>query len=154
MLGGGVPVHRLRSIRLHAGRRPAGGCAHTGEPLLASAQRVLASGIGSCPPLALCQLTRSCLAALSQRLDQVAAGAAQASILLQLVGAVWRLVGQVVAVETLVFLMLRPRVLQQLHRLLASGLVSLSEALRSVGLSNREMTLGELMEGLLGTCWL
>jgi hypothetical protein len=46
----------------------------------------------------------------------------------------WRLLGQLVAVEALVFVIARPKLLQRLHSLLATGAVSLSAALQKVGL--------------------
>jgi hypothetical protein len=68
---------------------------------------------------------------------------AEASLALQLLGVVWRMLGQLVAVESLVFVILRPKLLQQLHALLASGAVTLSAALHRLGLIRSELLPGE-----------
>ena len=68
---------------------------------------------------------------------------AQASISLQLLGTVWTLLGQVVAVETLVFVLLRPRLLRKLHALLSSGSYTLGQALRDMGLLHKSLSIRE-----------
>jgi hypothetical protein len=77
-----------------------------------------------------------------QRLDRACEIIAEVSLVLQLLGVLWRLLGQLVAVETLVFVTLRPKMLQQLHKLLATGAVSLSAVLNRLGL-----TAGRLLPG-------
>jgi hypothetical protein len=58
------------------------------------------------------------------------------------VGVLWRLLGQLVAVETLVFVILRPKMLQRLHMLLAGKAVSLSAALHRLGLISDQLQPG------------
>ncbi len=77
-----------------------------------------------------------------QRLDDACKRIADASLVLQLLGVLWRLMGQLVAVESLVFVMLRPKLLRKLHTLLASGVLSLSAALQQLGLTSTRMLPG------------
>jgi hypothetical protein len=79
-----------------------------------------------------------------QRLDYACTAIAEANLALQLLGVVWRMLGQLVAVESLVFVILRPKLLQHLHALLASGAVTLSAALHRLGLIRSELLPGEL----------
>jgi hypothetical protein len=61
---------------------------------------------------------------------------------LQLLGVLWRLLGQLVAVESLVFVILRPKLLQGLHQLLAGKAASASAVLHKLGLMR-----GKLLPG-------
>jgi hypothetical protein len=79
-----------------------------------------------------------------QQLDRACTIIAEANIALQLLGAVWRLLGQLVVVEVLIFVVLRPKVLQRLHQLLATGAVSLSTAMRKLGLTSSALDNGGL----------
>jgi hypothetical protein len=87
----------------------------------------------------------------TQRLDDACKRIAEASLVLQLLGALWRLMGQLVAVESLVFVMLRPKLLQQLHKLMAAGAVSLSAALQRLGLTTGQLLPGRVPLG--PCCW-
>jgi hypothetical protein len=73
----------------------------------------------------------------------VPSGIAEASLALQLLGMAWRLLGQLVAVESLVFVLLRPKPLEQLHSMLAKGACSFNGALQRLGLVNSALSLGE-----------
>ena len=55
----------------------------------------------------------------------------------------WTLLGQVVAVETLVFVLLRPKLLKQLHEKLSERFVSISRALQDLGLVKEPLEQGE-----------
>ena len=91
-----------------------------------------------------------------QQLDRACFSIAAASIALQLLGAIWRLLGQLVAVEVLIFVMLRPKVLQRLHQLLATAAVSLSTAMRKLGLTSSALDEGGLRgaaRGCEGLTW-
>jgi hypothetical protein len=79
-----------------------------------------------------------------QQLDRACTIITEANIALQLLGAVWRLLGQLVVVDVLIFVVLRPKVLQQLHQLLATGAVSLSTAMRKLGLTSSALDEGGL----------
>jgi hypothetical protein len=81
-----------------------------------------------------------------QRLDYACSTLADTSLALQLVGVLWRLLGQLVAVESLVFVILRPKLLLQLHTLLAGKAVSLSAVLRRLGLLRGELLPGKASE--------
>ncbi len=83
-----------------------------------------------------------------QQLDRACTAIAVTSIALQLLGAVWRLLGQLVVVEVLTFVMLRPKVLQRLHQLLATRAVSFSTAMHKLGLNSSALNEG----GLQGRC--
>jgi hypothetical protein len=87
------------------------------------------------PPFAIAQV---------QQLDHACAAIAKTNIALQLLGAVWRLLGQLVAVEALVFVMLRPKVLVQLHQVLSSKAVALSDAMQRLGLTSSALNEGGL----------
>ena len=83
-----------------------------------------------------------CIARL-QKLDRACAAIADTSLALQLFGVLWRLLGQLVAVESLVVVILRPKLLQQLHKLLARKAVSLSAALHRLGLISTQLLPGQ-----------
>jgi hypothetical protein len=78
-----------------------------------------------------------------QRLDHACSRVTDASIVLQLLGVLWRLLGQLVAAEALVFVIARPKLLQRLHSLLATGAVSLSAVLQKLGLISSRLLPGE-----------
>ncbi len=78
-----------------------------------------------------------------QNLDLACAKIAETSLVLQLLAAGWRMMGQLVAVESLVFVLLRPRPLEQMHELLASSVWSLSSRLHQLGLVRSPLSLGE-----------
>ncbi len=85
----------------------------------------------------------ACLpACCPQGLDRACKTVAEASIVLQLLGVAWRLLGQLVAVEALVFVIARPKLLQQLHQLLAAKAVSLSALLLRLGLASTQLLPG------------
>ncbi len=69
--------------------------------------------------------------------------------MLQLLAAGWRIMGQLVAVESLVFVLLRPRPLEQMHELLARSVWSLSSRLHQLGLVRSPLSLGELTAVML-----
>jgi hypothetical protein len=98
-----------------------------------------------CLPLLLeCHACNTCLLLPSlQRLDRACSAVTETSIVLQLLAVLWRLLGQLVAVESLVFVLLRPKLLQRLHRLLAAKAVSLSAALHRLGLISSPLLPGE-----------
>jgi hypothetical protein len=79
-----------------------------------------------------------------QQLDHACTAIAETNIALQLLGAVWRLLGQLVAVEALTFVMLRPRLLLQLHHLLADKAVAFSSAMHKLGLTSSGLSEGGL----------
>ncbi len=72
---------------------------------------------------------------------------AETSLVLQLLGVLWRLLGQLVAVESLVFVIMRPKLLQGLHARLAKHAVYLTSWLHGLGLIR-----GKLRPGEFGPC--
>jgi hypothetical protein len=62
---------------------------------------------------------------------------------MQLVGAAWRLLGQLAAAEQLLFALLRPAWLQRLHAKLAGALASPGCGLQACGLLREPLPLGE-----------
>ena len=81
---------------------------------------------------------------LLQGFDSACAVLAAMSLLLQLLSAIWRIVGQLAAVESLVLALLLPRrPLQKLHTLLAKALVSLGAGLSKLGLVQSPLSLGK-----------
>ena len=85
-------------------------------------------------------------------MDAACEAIAKASVALQLLGVLWRLLGQLIAVDTLVVVMLRPKLLVRLHKLLASGAVTLSAALRGLGLTTSQLVPGEWLRPLFWQC--
>jgi hypothetical protein len=67
---------------------------------------------------------------------------AELALGLQLLGAAWRLLGQLAAVEGLAFALLRPWPLRPLHRLLAALAVKLGAALQALRLVRQPLTQG------------
>jgi hypothetical protein len=80
-----------------------------------------------------------------QALDNIAANIAAASLALQLLAVAWRLLGQLVALESLVFVLTRPRILVWLHEMLASLAVKLAGPLASLGILEEPIDEGECL---------
>jgi hypothetical protein len=100
----------------------------------------MSAGQNVCAAVREAILIPTALAAPGPRLQLKAI--AETSLALQLLGVLWRLMGQLVAVESLVFVWLRPKALQRLHELLATGAVSLSAALHRMGLTRSQLLPG------------
>jgi hypothetical protein len=77
-----------------------------------------------------------------QRLDATCAAVAQAGLAVQLAAVLWRLLGQLLALEGLVFVLFKPRWLAGLHGWLARAVVHISGALHRAGASGRVMDIG------------
>jgi hypothetical protein len=88
-----------------------------------------------------------------QQLDHACTAIAETNIALQLLGAVWRLLGQLVAVEALTFVMLRPKVLVQLHQVLSTKAVAFSNAMHKLGLTSSGLSEGGLLLALWVAGW-
>ena len=86
-----------------------------------------------------------------QSLDTACAKIAETSLVLQLLGAGWRVMGQLVAVESLAFVLLRPKRLEELHDMLARSVCSLSSRLHTLGLVGSPLSLGESSSSYCGT---
>jgi hypothetical protein len=84
-----------------------------------------------------------------QHLDRCCKRVAEVNLGLVLFGVAWRLLGQLVALETLVYVYARPKVLQLLHNFLATKMVSLSAALHRLGLTSTPLLPGDH----LGRCF-
>jgi hypothetical protein len=87
-----------------------------------------------------------------QHLDHVCAIIAEVNIALQLLAGAWRLMGQLVAVETLVFVLVRPRALTGLHERLARATHSLGSKLSSLGMLKDLPSLGEHPQCTTSVC--
>ncbi len=85
-----------------------------------------------------------------QRLDRACTAIAIASIVLQLLSMLLRLFGQLVAVETLVFAVFRPKLLQRLHHWLAGKAAFISAVLHRLRLMRGKLLPGGL--ALAGSC--
>jgi hypothetical protein len=77
-----------------------------------------------------------------QRLDATCAAVAQAGLVVQLAAVLWRLLGQLLALEGLVFVLLKPVWLARLHLRLVNAVVWISGALQRAGAGRRVMDAG------------
>ena len=77
-----------------------------------------------------------------QRLDATCTAVAQAGLAVQLAAVLWRLLGQLLALESLCFVLLKPRWLAALHARLVGAAVWISGALHRAGAGGRVLDEG------------
>jgi hypothetical protein len=84
-----------------------------------------------------------------QSLDSICAALACASIAVQLAAVIWRLLGQLLAVEGLVFVLFKPQWMVSLHVRLAFAVVRISSALQRAGAIESCVDISEWMDHLV-----
>jgi hypothetical protein len=87
-----------------------------------------------------------------QSLDSICAALACASIAVQLAAVLWRLLGQLMAVEGMVFVLFKPQWMVSLHLRLASAVVRISSALQRAGAIESCVDISEWQEHLMDCC--
>ncbi len=92
-------------------------------------------------------------AAHTQRLDATCAAVAQAGLAVQLAAVLWRLLGQLLALEGLVFLLFKPRWLTALHTRLVGAAVWISGALDRAGAGGQVLDEGARVQLWLCMRW-
>jgi hypothetical protein len=154
--GGGLPVCQRRPLLLHQGRPQRQRRLHQGrcaceaqqpcdDVQLSSIWQSAASAPCGCKAMGTCSPALpadTCAGHALQTLDTHCKRIAAASLVFQLLAVVWRLLGQLVAVEYLVFVLYRPSALLKLHQALRKGAVTLANALRQLGIISRSMSAG------------
>jgi hypothetical protein len=78
-----------------------------------------------------------------QGLDALSSHLAKASFAVQVAGVVWRLLGQLVAVEGIVFVLFKPRWMVGLHMWLAALVLRLSRGLHRAGVTEHVIDISE-----------
>ncbi len=89
-----------------------------------------------------------------QSLDSLCAALACASIAIQLAAVLWRLLGQLLAVEGLVFVLFKPQWMVSLHLRLAFAVVWMGKALQRAGAIESCVDISESVDHLVDRCTL